>query len=119
MRYWKGTEEDRKIVNHESAGQVRLLPRVETVQAIGETRHLGGAVHTLLGPQAPNAMAGNMSKGLQTVTLLLDFRIEHTSTTGMADAIVLETDGRQTKHGKHQNGRAQILEQGHVLNATD
>ena len=118
MRYWKGIEEDHKIVSHVIVEQVTILQHVETVPVIGEKLHQGGAELTLQEPPAQNVMAANTYKGLRTVTLLLDLRLEHTATTGMADAIVLETDGRQTKQDKTHSARARNLEPGLVLNAT-
>ena len=96
------------------------MPRdVEIIPAITELRHLRGAEHILEEPRVQNAMADHMFKGLQTVTLLLDHRLEHTATTGMADAIVLGIDGRQTKLDLNHSAHAQSLGPGLVSNATD
>ena len=119
MRCWTEIKEDPRIIRQVIAGLAIILQDVEIVPAIKETHHLGGAERILQEPQVQNAMAVHMFKGLQTVILLLDHRLEHTATTGMADANVLVIDGRQTKPELINNARALNLGPGLVSNVTD
>ena len=117
MRCPKGVKKDQVIVNRVIAGQEEILQDVETVPPIGEIRYRGGVELIFQEPLVQNVMAGNMCKGLQMVTWLQDLRQDHIATTEMADAIVRETDVRQTKLDNNHSAHAQTHKQELVLNA--